>query len=315
MKAILVFDLGGTYLKYGLCTPDGELLFHSHRPSNAKEGLSAMLSAFKNSAGEARAIAFKRKAEIVAVGVGAPGAIDQKSGTIFGSSPNSPGLVGVSLKDLLRKELNSPVAIDNDANLAALGEAVRGAGRGYDYVLALTLGTGIGGGFVQKGEIYRGAHGSALEVGHISVESNGRICGCGKAGHIEAYASGSALIKRTNELTAEMNITDSLYFDKSKPIFSSAKNGYRPAVQALKEAVSALSLGLANLANTLNPDCIVIGGGVMFGFSDYWEELERRFNELVVDALHGKIPLLQAQLGNTAGMVGAGLMAGKIGDW
>jgi glucokinase len=165
---------------------------------------------------------------------------------------------------------------------------------------------------VQQGEIYRGAHGSSLEVGHISINPDGRVCSCGKAGHIEAYASGFALVKRSNELTEKTHITESLYFDKSKSLFLAAQNGYAPAVQAISEAVSALALGLANLVNTLNPDCIVIGGGVMFGYLDYWGDLERQFNELVVDALCGKIPLLQAKLGNTAGMVGAGLLANRI---
>ncbi len=308
-KVILAFDLGGTSLKYGLGTVDGNIFYYSSRSSGGRGELSSIISTFKAASVEMRELAERKRMKLVAVGVGTPGAVDLQTGAVFGSSPNVPSIIGMSLKQVLEKELNLPVVVDNDASLATLGEAVSGAGKGYQSVLGITLGTGVGGGFVQDGKIFRGEHGSALEAGHMVVIMGGRKCNCGKLGHLEAYASGTAIIKRTNELALELSHDNPRKFNRTKPVFQAAREGYQPAIQAIDEAIEALAVGLANLINILDPGCTIIGGGVMFGIINQWGKLEEMVSQLVADSLTGKTIILPAELGNMAGMVGAVIAA------
>lgn len=304
-KAILAFDLGGTNLKYGIGTPDGNIFYHSQRASGGMGAADEVIAAFTSAAEEMKELARRKRMHLVAVGVGTPGAVDLEKGSVFGSSPNMPSVIGISLKESLEREIGLPVVVDNDANLAILGEAVAGAGKDYKSVLGLTLGTGVGGGFVMDGRIFRGDHGSALEAGHTVIEMGGRICSCGKSGHLEAYASGTAIIKRTNELGLKFEEEKALSFSKTKPVFAAAEEGYEPAVTAVREAIVALGIGIANLINTFDPGCVVIGGGVMFGVLNHWGDLEHTIADHVTDSLTGKTPVLPAELGNMAGMVGA----------
>lgn len=308
-KAILAFDLGGTNLKYGIGTRDGNIFYNAQRQSGGMGKAEEVTGAFITAAREMQELAAKKRMTPVAIGVGTPGAVDTEKGSVFGSSPNVPSVIGISLKEFLERETGLPVMVDNDANLATLGEAAAGAGKGYKSVLGLTLGTGVGGGFVMGGKIFRGDHGSALEAGHMVIEMGGRICSCGKPGHLEAYASGSGIIRRANELGLITNIDGTRSFEKTKPVFAAAKEGYEPAVTAVAEAVEALGIGIANLINTFDPGCVIIGGGVMFGILDHWGDLEHAVADNVTDSLAGKTPVLPAELGNMAGMVGAVIAA------
>ena len=286
-KAILAFDLGGTNLKYGIGTRDGNIFYNAQRQSGGMGKAEEVTGAFITAAREMQELAAKKRMTPVAIGVGTPGAVDTEKGSVFGSSPNVPSVIGISLKEFLERETGLPVMVDNDANLATLGEAAAGAGKGYKSVLGLTLGTGVGGGFVM----------------------GGRICSCGKPGHLEAYASGSGIIRRANELGLITNIDGTRSFEKTKPVFAAAKEGYEPAVTAVAEAVEALGIGIANLINTFDPGCVIIGGGVMFGILDHWGDLEHAVADNVTDSLAGKTPVLPAELGNMAGMVGAVIAA------
>jgi len=308
-KAILAFDLGGTNLKYGIGTRDGNIFYHSQRESGGMGAVEEVTGAFIAAAREMQKLAAKKRMTLVAIGVGTPGAVDTEKGSVFGSSPNVPSVIGISLKEFLEAEIGLPVMVDNDANLATLGEAAIGAGKGYDSVLGLTLGTGVGGGFVMKGKIFRGDHGSALEAGHMVIEMGGRICSCGKPGHLEAWASGSGIIKRANELGLESKKDEARSFIRTKPVFEAAKEGYEPAVTAIAEAVEAVGIGIANLINTFDPGCVIIGGGVMFGVLDHWGDLEHIVADNVTDSLTGKTPIIPAELGNMAGLVGAVIAA------
>lgn len=300
-------------MKYGLGTPDGNIRYNFSRPTGNEGSVDEIKSAFIEASRELLKRAKDRRLQVTAAGVGTPGAVDKATGTVFGSSPNVPGVVGLSIKSLLEEELKLPVVVDNDGNMAVLGEALVGAGREYRTVFGVTLGTGIGGGYIRDGVPVRGEHGSAMEVGHTVVAMGGRICACGKRGHIEAYSSGGAIIRRTNQLAAAEGKYKGEFFTGTRKIFEAAEAGYSPAQRAVDEALEALSIFFANMINTLDPGCIVVGGGVLFGFLDYWRELEKRVAEKVVDALAGKTPILPAQLGNMAGMTGAILAAGREG--
>ena len=313
-KVILAFDLGGTYLKYGLGSINGDIIYHTRRDSKGKGSFDEIINAFKAASAEMLEYANKNDMKVIAASVGTPGAVNTETGAVIGSSPNIPAIVGISFKKLLEEELGMPVAVENDANLATLGEAVKGAGEGRRSVLGLTLGTGLGGGFIYEGKIFRGENGSALEIGHSTIDYKGRICSCGKPGHIEAYSSGSAIINRANELEIEMQVSNPRKYKKTNIIFTDAGKGYQPAKIAVQEGVDALAVFLANMINILDPSCIVIGGGVMFGYQDYWEEVERKTAERAVDSLAGKTHIIPAKLGNMAGMVGAVLNAVYISN-
>ncbi len=313
MKHVIIgFDLGGTSMKYGLGTPDGNIRYHFNRPTGSEGSIEDIKAAFIEAARELMELAYNRRLEVIAAGVGTPGAVDKATGTVFGSSPNVPGVVGLSIKGLLEEELKLPTAVDNDGNMAILAEALVGAGKEHRTVFGVTLGTGIGGGYIRDGIPVRGSHGSAMEIGHTVVVMGGRRCGCGKPGHIEAYASGGAIIRRTNQLAAVEGRYHKEDFHGTRAIFEAARKGYVPAQKAIEEALEALAVFFANMINALDPGCIVVGGGVLFGFLRYWEELERRVADKVVDALAGKTPTLPAQLGNMAGMTGAVLEGARL---
>lgn len=308
---ILAFDLGGTNLKYGLGSFDGEILQHSKMKSGGFGTLDKVTKPFIEAAEKMTNEADQNGFIIKAIGIGTPGAVEPETGKVLGSSPNIPSIIGVSLKAMLEEETGLPCIVDNDANLATLGEALAGAGVGYKSVIGITLGTGVGGGFVTNGALYRGVHGSAMEIGHSVIDYSGRICNCGKSGCLEAYSGGLALIKRANDLGRVQYGNEARHFNKSRPLFEAAKKGYIPAVISVNEGVHALAVGISNFINTLDPGCVVIGGGVVFGYQLYWDELLLKIDGMVVDALTGKVPILPAKLGNNAGMAGAVLAAAR----
>jgi len=308
---ILAFDLGGTNLKYGLGSFNGEILQHSKMKSGGFGTLDSVTQPFIEAAEKMDREAKENGFIIKAIGIGTPGAVEPETGIVLGSSPNIPSIIGVSLKAMLEEETGIPCIVDNDANLATLGEALAGAGVGYKSVIGITLGTGVGGGFVNEGVLYRGAYGSAMEIGHSVIDYSGRLCNCGIAGCLEAYSGGLALIKRANDLGKVQFGDDARRFIKSRPLFEAAKEGYIPAVISISEGVDALAVGISNFINTLDPGCVVIGGGVVFGYQLYWDVLTSKIDEKVVDALTGKVPILPAKLGNKAGLAGAVLAAVK----
>lgn len=306
MKHIFAgFDLGGTFLKFGLGDAEGRLLYKDQVDSQGNGSIEEIIGAFREAFAELSHRAKSSDRHIIAAGVGSPGAIDRDKGIILGSTPNIPAIKGYPLGERLEKEFSLPLALENDANLAALAEALTSAGKGYKSVLVLTLGTGVGGGFVVDGKIFRGEHNSALEVGHISIDHNGRLCRCGRKGCIEAYASGAALVKAANSGERK--------FTTPKAVFKAAKEGFPPAVEAVKSALDALSSGIVNLQITFDPGCVALGGGLLPGYREYWNELERLIERKNIDALRGKIPLLTAKTGGDAGLIGAVLAAAGAG--
>jgi glucokinase len=246
----------------------------------------------------ARAAAKEAGAEIGAVAVGVPGLVDARGVMRFAA--NLPGVFDLPLKAALTERLGVPVTIDNDANVAAWGERVAGAGENADHMLMVTIGTGVGGGLVLDGQLYRGAHGMGGEIGHFVVALDGVQCQCGQRGCWERYASGTALGRIAREAG----------FASGEEVVDRAGKGDSAALDVLNTFTRWIAIGLAGLANILDPSLIVIGGGLIEAGDLLLVPLREQFNNLVEGGSHRpEMPIRPATLGERAGAIGAALMA------
>jgi glucokinase len=239
--------------------------------------------------------------------------VDFKAGRVLGHSPNIPGWGDTPVKQRLEERLRLPVAVDNDANCMALAEMYAGAGRGFRTVFFLTLGTGIGSAVVLNGVLQRGAHSLGGEWGHATIVHDGRMCACGRPGHLEAYASATALVGRTIELVRQG--ASSRFSASSDPatlgsidIFSAASQGDAAASQAIGETASYLASGIASVINLLDPEVVVVGGGMAQTGTTFLAGVETQVRTLVHEAVAPYVRLAPAILGNRAGFIGAALL-------
>ena len=305
-------DVGGTKVLGGVVDESGTVVKTARRDT-PREGGSALTQAIADVAKELMA-----EFTIDSVGVSAAGFVSSDRKTML-ATPNIAGWNGVDLDYQLTSLIGLPVVIENDANAAAWGEARFGAGRGKRHMLMLTVGTGIGGGIVVNGELYRGAFGTAAEIGHIRVVPEGHLCGCGARGCFEQYGSGNALMRHTREaIAASPDIARNLLSRgdgtleglTGKAITDAARDGDAVALAAFNTTAHWLGAGIASLAVVLDPECVVIGGGVI----DAGEILLKPTREALERSMPfaGKHPypeIIGAQLGNEAGLVGVADLA------
>ena len=194
-KVIIGVDLGGTNIKTALVTEDRELLAKESRPTQATDGPEAVMDIMAASVRDLLQANGIAKEQVLAAGFGAPGPMNWQTGIVY-SPPNLPGWKNVALADEMKRRLGVPCYVDNDANVACYGEYWMGAGKGVESIVVFTLGTGVGGGIVVFGELLRGIDGTAAELGHIKVQRDGRLCGCGAKGCLEAYASVTGMVRK-----------------------------------------------------------------------------------------------------------------------
>lgn len=302
MNAPLVagFDLGGTQLKYGLIDSRGNLVFKSKAPSPEK--IDDLMALFEELWGKLKA---RGMGPIAAAGFGVAGFFNQRERKIV-HSPNYPSLDGYDLVAAFGAFIDVPLWIDNDANVAAFGEYKYGAGKGSQSLVLLTIGTGIGSGIILDGRLWQGKCGYAGELGHITINAEGDICGCGNRGCLETEASAPKIVKNYERLrSAGENLT-------SEDIYLKAKAGDEAAVRAFAEAGYYLGIGLGIVINFLNPETIILGGGVMttgeFLMEPAVEEARRRSNKVSFDCCS----IRKASLGNDAGLIGAAAWAQEM---
>ncbi len=313
-------DLGGTNVRCGVVDRDGVVLREVREPTPL--GGDAVVATM---AGLVRRLA-EDFPEAAAVGVGAAGLVDRDGAVQF--APNIQGLRRAPLRRALEAELGVPVVVDNDANAAAWGEVVHGAAKGALYALVITLGTGIGGGIVARGRVIRGAHGFAAEVGHFQIDPDGPVCACGERGHWESYASGTALGRMGREWAAAGKAPGVLaraggQVDAVTGVFvgDSAQAGEPDGVALLAEYVDYVAIGLAGLANILDPERIVVSGGLVELGDALFAPLRTAFARRVEGPEYRpEIAIVPAQLGEQAGVIGAAarardLEAGGSGVW
>lgn len=250
-----------------------------------------------------------------AVGLGAPGLVDRTGTLRYG--PNVPGLVDVPMAELVSGRLGLPVVVDNDATCAAWGEHERGAARGANHSVTVTLGTGIGAGITVKGEVLRGAHGFAGEPGHMVVDPNGPPCPCGRFGCWERYASGSALGRLAREAIAQGQAGAVLAAAggdveavRGEHVVAAATAGDADARAVIGQFAWWVALGVANLVNILDSEIVVVGGGLAEAGDLLLDPVRAAYEELVMGATHrDPVPIVVAQLGERAGAWGAALLA------
>jgi glucokinase len=265
-RVVGAIDLGGTKI-YSAILDGGRVLGEDLRPTEAAEGQEAVVGRLVASLETAASAAGLPLADLAGAGVVAPGPVDWHSGHVM-NPPNLPGWNDVPLGAILSERLGMPVVLENDANAAALGEYVAGAGRGARALVYITISTGIGGGLVFDGELYRGVSGAAGEVGHMVIEPDGPTCGCGNRGCLEALASGTGIARQGREALGRgqapvlKRLCEEAGGEASSVLVArAAAEGDAGAQRILRVASRALGIGLGNLINLFNPDVIVIGGG------------------------------------------------------
>ena len=303
---------GGTFIKYGLVSEVGKIITKGKVVTPAGCGYAETAEVI---AAAVRELSARHGAEVNGVGIGAPGVVDGERGVILTS-----GNLGWENKPLagdLSAKLGIPVTLANDANTAAFGEYVCGAGSDYKSVVLITLGTGIGSGIVLNGKLYEGNEGAGAELGHEVIRMDGEKCACGRRGCFEAYASATALIKQTKramgkdkESTLWRLCGGDIGLVNGKTAFDGATAGDRTAKRAVSNYLRYLSEGLANIANTFRPEVILIGGGISAQGENLTVPLQRRVDKLMLGhGTYAPVKIKVASLGNDAGLVGAAMLA------
>jgi glucokinase len=314
-KYVLGVDLGGTNIVVGAIPDDGGedvglRIEDTPTAAGADAVVNTIVSMIEGVIEEAITLKGAKREDFVGVGIGAPGPLDRKSGVVI-VAPNL-GWRDFPLRDAVADRVEIPATLDNDANCATLGEWWRGAAQGTRNVVGLTIGTGIGGGIVLDGQLYHGASDVAGEIGHTTIDSTGRYCRCGNYGCLEAYASGPAIALRAREAlerdeasVLHRMVNENLSTLTAATVYDAANNGDALALEVVRDTAKFLGTGVANLLNLLNPDVVVITGGVTRAGDRLFEplraEVKRRAFRPAVQACR----IVPGKLAGTAGMVGA----------
>lgn len=300
-------DLGGTAIKVGICSEEGKLLQTYEGPTEADKGAETLIDNIER---YVRHIVEQSQfdwEQVKGIGAGVAGFTNVREGIII-LAPNV-GLRDFHIRKILEDRLGKPVMIDNDANVAALGEAWGGAGAGIDNCVCYTLGTGVGGGIIINGKIYQGFSGLAGELGHISVvpDLEAIQCGCGKMGCLETVSSATGIIRMGKDAVARGERTSLSLVEKitAKDVFDAAKAGDEVSIRIVNRAAYYIGKSLAAVALVLNPELVIIGGGVSKAGDILFDEIRSVFAELTPEPTQAGLRIVPAVLGNDAGIVGA----------
>lgn len=310
-KKIIGIDLGGTTAKFGIINQAGEVQTKWSVPTdisddgvhivgNIIESIKTKLTSFNLTA-----------ADFIGIGMGSPGTVNREEGTVIGAY-NLNWKTLQQLKKPIEKEIGIPFHIDNDANVAALGEQWAGAGNNEPNVVFVTLGTGVGGGLISDGRLLHGAVDAAGEIGHVTVEPDGYLCTCGKKGCLEQYASATGVVRIARDLAEEYAGPSTLKFEiddgqavDAERIFDLAKENDELANKVVDRFAYYLGLALGNTANLLNPSTIVLGGGVSHAGEFLAEKVRAAIKPFLFATIRDVTKIKIAELGNDAGIIGA----------
>ncbi|MFZ5632818.1 MAG: ROK family protein [Bacillota bacterium] len=309
-RYIVGVDLGGTKIYTALADSRGRIVAETRVPTGAAEGPDAVIGRIAETVHRVVSLAPPAGAAPAALGIGAPGPLDPVGGVVH-SAPNL-GWREVPLRQKLEDTLGIPALVENDANLAALGEYSFGAGRGARHMVYVTVSTGIGGGLILDGRIYRGAGGGAGEVGHMVVEPDGPLCGCGRRGCLESLASGTAMAARARELV-EAGLGKAILREAggnpervtAVSVSRAAAAGDREAVAIISRAGAYLGMGLASVVNLINPERLVLGGGALEAGGPLWDAMERELSARALPSSLDRVTVVRSGLGHRSGLMGA----------
>lgn len=309
MKYLIGVDLGGTYIKAGSVSKEGDLLNKTSIPSHAETGPNAVVDQIAKAVDDIRG---KRSGDkLLGVGIGAPGIVDLDGGTVK-NPPNLANWDVFRLGEEVSKKIGTRVEVENDANAAAVGEMKFGAGKDLKNFLMITLGTGVGGGIIIDGKVFRGESGGAGEIGHITVNMDGPLCGCGNRGCVEAYVGQKYISRRVAERLKEH--PDSLInrllegnLDNLEPkiVGEAASQGDKFALQVWKETGAYLGTAVATTFNLFDLTTLIIGGGVAKAGKPLFDSIEATVKQRVLSPLKPRVKVIKAKLENSAGILGA----------
>jgi glucokinase len=320
-ERVIGVDVGGTKVAAGFVDRQGEILQHTRTAMNpagsAAEGLAAVTSAID----ALLKMAPELRAAVQRIGICAPGPLDPRTGVVL-NPPNLPCWRNFPLAAEISRRYGGSVKIDNDANAAGLAEGLWGAGRGYKNVFYATIGTGIGTGILLNGRIYHGRTGAAAEGGHLSIDYNGLRCNCGKKGCIEVLASGTAIGRKARLKLAEGTGRKSAMLDlaggdlnavTSEVVGQAYATGDPLAKEILLETVEQLTVWLGNIVDLLEPDVMIMGGGVAAMLSPLFDEIRNRLPAWCLNSRCLEIPLVAARYGANAGIAGGAALCTGTG--
>jgi glucokinase len=314
-------DIGGTKIAAGLVDATGHIVFQTRTPMIAHDGAEGGLGAVKSaieSLLNRHGNGSQPHPAISGIGICSPGPLDPKTGVVI-NPPNLPCWRNFPLAEEVSRIYRVPVSVDNDANAAGLAEVLWGAGRGYRNVFYATIGTGIGTAILFDGLIYHGRTGAAAEGGHMSVDYRGPVCGCGKPGCIEVLASGPAIARRAREKLKGSR--SSLLRDlaaghveliSSEMVGQAYAAGDPVAGEVLGETVELLTLWLGNMVDLLEPDVMIVGGGVAAMLLPFFQEVRDRLPSCCVNQRCNEIPLVPARYGADAGVAGGAALCWQV---
>lgn len=299
-------DLGGTTIKVGLCNEEGELVHKFEGPTESSRGADHIIDNIVDYVKSCVEESDFEWSQVAGIGAGIAGFLDIEKGFIK-LSPNI-GIRNVPLKDILEERLGIPIRIDNDANVAALGEVWSGAGKGMKNVVCYTIGTGVGGGIIINGNIYQGS-GMAGELGHIQVvpDLEAVQCGCGQTGCLETVSSATGIIRMAEDAVERGDRTSLSLIDNitAKDVFDAAKANDEVALRIVNRAALYLGKSMSIVAVIINPQRFIIGGGVSRAGDILFSAIEDAFRKYTTKEAHENVDIVPAILGNDAGMIGA----------
>jgi glucokinase len=298
-KYIIAIDLGGTNLKVGLLDLNNKIRRFNVFDTRKYPGKKWLIRVIKSAVEEIIEESHLHKRDILGLGIGVPGPVDSLKGIVH-FFPNIPGWKEVKLASILRKELRLPVFLDNDAKMMARAEYALGSGRGYRNVLCITLGTGVGGGIIINGELYRGLDNAAGEFGHLPINEDGPRCNCGGKACLEAYVGNSRIMRMAEKLFKRRISLEELSLR--------ARKNDKLALSIWQDVGKKLGVALTAVVNTLNLDAIVIGGGVAHAGNVLFDPIRETIRQRAMKVQAKRVKVLRAKLVKDAGLIGAALM-------
>jgi glucokinase-like ROK family protein len=303
-RYVIGIDIGGTAIKSAVVAEDGTVQLPQQVPTQASQGRETIAASLSTALTHTLKAAAQANLEIAGIGVASAGAIHSANGTVFAATENLPGWAGFHLRQYLQGFTELPIFVENDAQAAALAELRFGAAKGLSSFVALTIGTGIGGGIVIDGRLVRGTHGFAGTLGHQTIRFDGKPCNCGRRGCLEAYVSTAALIEEYRQLEPAAPI-DQPAATAARLIADRSIAGDPKARRAYSQLAGYLAEGVANICNLLDPEAIILSGGLIEGQPDFLHEVEQRSAALLHFGAKRPPRLIASAAGLYSGVQGA----------
>lgn len=305
MEYSIGIDIGGTKIAAGIVSQNGEVVYKEVVPTPSM-GRGEILAILKELIEKLISEAEKQNLALKGIGIGTAGQVGFYEGVIVSGTPNIKNWNGVRLRENINTYTDLPVFIDNDVNVLTLAEHHFGAAKGYNEVVCLALGTGVGGGVLTGGELIRGTWGGGAELGHMSIDMNGDDCNCGLRGCLETYASGTWIGKRFQQKRRQHGLDDHV---TSYDAFRLYHEGDSLAKEVVDMMIRGLAYGIVNLIHLFNPQVIVLGGGVMSDGEWIIELVKEKIKNLGMRSLVQDVKILQSELHNDSGLIGAAIQA------